>query len=132
MIGIRHDGNLLSLRQTAGPDEVRHDDVRGSLFQNFAEGVAGNEPLADALRHSRFLRKPQQIVRALRLYHVFHPQYPIRLERPPDANGVVEIPAAVSFDHDLHSIADTVTDAFHALESGLQVPLGEIGTGVTG
>ncbi len=132
MIGVGHDGNLLSLGQAAGPYEIRHDHVRRALFQNVAEGVARDEALADAMRNPRFLRQPQQILRAVRLDHVLHPHDVVGLQRPADTNGVVQVPPAVPFDHDFHLIADAVADALDALEAGLQVALRQISAGVTG
>src|SRR5260370_3619812 len=115
-----------------GPDEVRPGHVRRGLFQNVAEGVARDEALADAMRNPRFLRQPQQILRAVRLDHVLHPHDVVGLQRPADTNGVVQVPSAVALDHYFPLIADAVAYALDALQARLQVPLPHITAGVTG
>lgn len=70
-----------------GPNQVGHGDARGVRFQDLAVGETREQSLADGVGHAGFGSQARQIIGAVGLNHVLHPQRVVRLEGPRDADG---------------------------------------------
>ena len=100
----------MSFRYAAGPDEVWHDDARGTIFDELAELPTGQEPFRNA--HRRFCGGLQtcQGIWIQERHQVFLPHHFVRFHGLGDADGDGEIPFAVTVVRNLHVHANGVAD----------------------
>ena len=94
---------------------------RGLPLEQLAIGEAGHPPLAHRLRHPALADEPGQVVGAVGLDDVFHPDDIIGFEGPRDPQGAVQVPARVALDRDLHAVAHRRADLLDEPQAGLQV-----------
>ena len=76
-----------------------------------AEGVAGEQALADAQRRPRLAGEPRQIVDRIGRHRLLQPDQVVWLERAGDAQRAGIVPHRVQLDGDLHARADRLADA---------------------
>ena len=135
VVGLGHGGDLLGFQQPAAVAQIGLDDMGGLFFEDLAELVAGDEPLAGGDGYAHGLAHLGQRVDIFGRHGLLAKVRPKFCDRVDVLDRHGGIGAAVEVDHDIDAVADGVAQAAHhggeLLDVGMPINGSEYGTKTT-
>src|SRR5271168_4480140 len=116
-----HRGDFLGFGNASAPGDIQHHYPRDARLQQVPEREPASQRFRRANGRDRRLRVAFQRAEAVHLDRVFVPESIKRRERARDRHRRQQLPHRVKLDHDIHLVANGVSDLLERNESGRYV-----------